>query len=99
MDVSPYCDCHAENDAPIIPDIGMFASKDPVALDRACADMCNKAEPFENSILGEKLKYQKDRMRHDIFNTVSDNTNWADCLDHAEKIGLGTQEYELIKIK
>ena len=98
MDVSPYCDCHAENDAPIIPDVGMFVSKDPVALDRACADMCNRQEPYENSILGEKLKYQKDRMRHDIFQTVSPNTDWTDCLDHAEKIGLGQQEYELIKV-
>ena len=33
MDVSPNCDCHSENDAPILPDIGMLASFDPVALD------------------------------------------------------------------
>ncbi len=38
IDVSPNCDCHAENDIPIVPDVGMFASFDPVALDRACAD-------------------------------------------------------------
>ena len=37
LDISPYCDCHAENDLPILPDIGMFASFDPVALDQACA--------------------------------------------------------------
>ena len=37
VDVSPYCDCHAENDLPIVPDVGMFASFDPVALDVACA--------------------------------------------------------------
>ncbi|MDR2897712.1 MAG: DUF362 domain-containing protein, partial [Spirochaetaceae bacterium] len=42
MDISPFCDCHSENDAPIIPDIGMFASFDPVALDQACADLANK---------------------------------------------------------
>ena len=40
-DVSPFCDCHAENDVPIIPDVGMLASYDPVALDMACADLCN----------------------------------------------------------
>ena len=33
VDVSPNCDCHAENDAPILPNIGMFASFDPLALD------------------------------------------------------------------
>ena len=41
-DVSPNCDCHAENDIPIIPNVGMFASFDPVALDVACADACNR---------------------------------------------------------
>ncbi|MCD7820565.1 MAG: DUF362 domain-containing protein, partial [Lachnospiraceae bacterium] len=35
IDVTPNCDCHAENDAAIVPDIGMFASFDPVALDVA----------------------------------------------------------------
>ena len=44
MDVSPYCDCHPENDTPIIADVGMFASFDPVALDVACADACNRME-------------------------------------------------------
>ena len=38
QDISPNCDCHCENDAPILPDIGIFASFDPVALDQACAD-------------------------------------------------------------
>ena len=51
QDISPNCDCHGENDAPILPDIGMFASFDPVALDQACADACLKATPIENSQL------------------------------------------------
>ena len=37
VDVSPNCDCHGENDIPIVPNVGMFASFDPVALDVACA--------------------------------------------------------------
>ena len=45
QDISPNCDCHGENDAPILPDIGMFASFDPVALDQACADACLNAQP------------------------------------------------------
>lgn len=59
-DVSPNCDCHAENDAPIVPNIGMLASFDPVALDKACADLVNKQIPFENSNLvqkNEKMAY------------------------------------------
>ena len=56
-DVSPNCDCHSENDAPIIPNIGMLASFDMVALDKACADLTNAQKPFENSNLGEQLKH------------------------------------------
>ena len=54
-DISPNCDCHGENDAPILPDVGMFASFDPVALDQACADACLKMPPIANSQLGDNL--------------------------------------------
>lgn len=40
VDVSPNCDCHGENDVPILPNLGMFASFDPLALDQACVDAC-----------------------------------------------------------
>ena len=49
VDVSPFCDCHAENDLPILPDVGMFASFDPVALDQACADACMEQQPIPGS--------------------------------------------------
>lgn len=55
MDVSPNCDCHSENDAPIIPDVGMFASFDPVALDQACADACNNMPVLAGSQLADNL--------------------------------------------
>ena len=55
IDVSPYCDCHAENDVPIIPDVGMFASFDPVALDQACADDCNAQQPMPGSLLDDLM--------------------------------------------
>ena len=51
VDVSPNCDCHAENDVPIVPDVGMFASFDPVALDQACADAVLAQTPAPNSAL------------------------------------------------
>ena len=49
MDISPNCDCHGDNDAAILPNIGMFASFDPVALDQACVDACQKMAPMPNS--------------------------------------------------
>ena len=55
IDVSPYCDCHAENDLPILPDVGMFASFDPVALDQACADARNAQQPIPGSLLDDRM--------------------------------------------
>ena len=93
MDVSPSCDCHGFNDAPIIPDVGIFASFDPVALDKACMDAANAQKPVRNSRLGEA---ELDLGDH--FRTVHPTTNGIVAMEHAEKIGLGTMEYELIKI-
>lgn len=99
VDVAPFCDCHAENDVPIIPDVGMFASFDPVALDMACADMANKAPVNTGSYLADQLeKNVSDSCEHDHFNTTHPETKWMVCIDHAEKIGLGCKQYELIEI-
>ena len=94
IDVSPYCDCHAENDMAIVPDVGMFASFDPVALDVACADAVNAQPPVSASMLGEV-----NHEGHDHFSAITPETNWQTCLDHAVKIGLGNAEYELIEVK
>ena len=99
QDISPNCDCHGENDAPILPDIGMFASFDPVALDQACADACLKATPIENSQLGEHLAEPGWHCHHDHFKDSNPNIEWQATLDQAEKIGLGTRQYELKRIK
>lgn len=93
VDVTPNCDCHAENDIPIVPDVGMFASFDPVALDLACADAVNKQPVIANS--------QLDRMphvHHDHFMDSAPQTNWKSMIEHAVKIGIGNGEYELIEI-
>ncbi len=90
VDVSPFCDCHAENDTAIVPDVGMFASFDPVAIDRACADAVIKQPVSPGSILAERGHKHADH-----FSDVSPDTNWRTCLEHAEKIGLGSSEYEL----
>lgn len=98
-DISPNCDCHGENDAPILPDIGMFASFDPVALDQACVDACQQAEPMPNSQLSDNLKKPDWHCHHDHFLDSNPNVHWKETLEHAEKIGMGSREYELVKIK
>ncbi|MCQ2752226.1 MAG: DUF362 domain-containing protein [Coriobacteriales bacterium] len=98
-DVSPYCDCHSENDAPIIPNIGMFASRDTVALDQACVDACLKQKPYENSVLGDNLKKKGFKDQHDHFKNTTPTSDWKAQLAHGEKIGLGARKYELITVK
>lgn len=94
IDVSPYCDCHAENDLPIVPDVGMFASFDPVALDVACADAVNRQPINPGSLLDER-----EHVHHDHFTDVTPETNWHSCVEHAQKLGIGTCAYELIEVK
>lgn len=98
LDISPNCDCHGENDAPILPNIGMFASFDPVALDQACVDACLKAEPMPNSQLYDNLQKPNWKLQSDHFMNSNPNVRWRETLEHAEKIGVGTREYELIKL-
>ncbi|MBE6612962.1 MAG: DUF362 domain-containing protein, partial [Ruminococcaceae bacterium] len=103
--VLPLCDCHGDNDAPIIPDVGMFASFDPVALDQACADACNAQPAYQNSLLGDNLIAHGAHHHHgviahdgDNFDMTCPNTDWRVTLDHAEKLGVGERAYELIEI-
>jgi uncharacterized Fe-S center protein len=97
VDVSPNCDCHCENDAPILPNIGMFVSKDPLALDQACVDACMAATPMPGSQLYDRMQRPDFHDHHDHFKNSTPESEWKSCLEHAEKIGLGTREYDLIK--
>lgn len=99
VDVSPNCDCHCENDAPILPNIGMFASFDPLALDQACVDACMAAAPLANSQLSDNMKKSDFVDHHDHFTNSTPESEWRTCLSHAEKIGIGHREYDLIAIK
>lgn len=99
MDISPNCDCHGENDAPILPDVGMFASFDPVAIDQASVDLCQKQTPFADSQLGDNLAKADWHHHHDHFKDSNPNVHWKETLEHSEKIGLGSREYELITLK
>ena len=98
-DISPNCDCHGENDAPILPNIGMFASFGPVALDQASVDACMKAEPLPNSQLADNLAKPDWHHHHDHFLDSNPNVKWKETLEHAEKLGMGSREYELVVLK
>jgi uncharacterized Fe-S center protein len=91
--VSPACDCYSHSDAPIVPDIGIVASTDPVAIDQASADLVNNTEGLKNSCLTKNFKPGEDK-----FRAIYPNTDWEIQLEYAEAIGLGTRAYDLVSI-
>ena len=94
MNVSPLCDCWGQNDAAIVPDIGIAASFDPVALDKVCADMVTKAA----ALPGSCLEAHGELRGEDKFKLLHPKTDWKAGLKHAEKIGLGQTDYELYQV-
>jgi uncharacterized Fe-S center protein len=94
MNVSPECDCWVHNDAAIVPDIGIAASFDPVALDQACADLVIAAPTLKTGRLGECHCHEGE----DKFHLLHPDTNWQYGLDYAQEIGIGSRDYELITI-
>jgi len=95
MDVSPNCDCWSHADAPIVPNIGMAASLDPVALDAACVDLVNAAPANPGSELTDKTACAAG---DDKFAKLYPSSDWASTLIHAERIGVGQRAYVLEKI-
>ncbi len=95
-DVSPYCDCHGENDMPIVPNVGILASYDPVALDKACVDMVQRQPMVEGSLL---YRNSGGRRPADMFTCTQPNTNWKSTFAHADKMGFGSSEYEIVEVK
>ncbi|MFA6431648.1 MAG: DUF362 domain-containing protein [Candidatus Margulisiibacteriota bacterium] len=80
--ISPQCDCYDHNDEPIVPDIGILASLDPVAIDQAAADLVNNTSGRINGA--------------DKFKTLYPEVDWSIQLKYAEELGMGSRKYELI---
>jgi uncharacterized Fe-S center protein len=91
--VSPLCDCYGHTDAPIVPDIGIVASRDPVAVDQASVDLVNAERGLEGTALKSGLEPGGDK-----FRGVHPNVDWTVQLSYAETMGLGTRQYKLEKV-
>lgn len=92
-DVSPLCDCTPFSDRAIVPSIGILASKDIVAIDRASASLVNQAPGNAMSTLKSALEPGMDK-----FRALFPDIDWNHQLDYAEQIGLGSNEYELTPV-
>lgn len=93
-DIAPKCDCLPYSESPIVSDIGVVASTDPVAIDQASADLVNNQRALPGSVLTCNFDPGQDK-----FKGLYPSVDWEHQLDYAERIGLGTREYTLKKIK
>ncbi len=91
--ISPACDCYPFADAPIVADIGLTASRDPVAIDQASVDLLNSQPPLESSCL-----QGNEAARTDKIKAVYPHVEWQKQLDYASELGLGSRDYELITV-
>lgn len=94
MNITPDCDCCGWSDQPIVHDIGILASKDPVAIDQASYELINQEEGIKNSALKTNLKPGEDK-----FRGLHPEIDGQHILKYAEELGMGSRKYELIKVK
>jgi hypothetical protein len=97
IDITPWCDCLCFSDAPMLPDIGVFASKDPVAIDQACLDKATEIAAIPNHQADE---YGVGDAGVEKFATASSlfGVNAQVQLKVGERINLGSREYVLEKV-
>lgn len=88
LNVTPDCDCVGWSDLPLVPDVGLLASTDPVALDQACLDLVNAAPRLDPALNGAP----------DVFVARWPHTRGEVQLSYGQSLGLGNREYVLKKI-
>jgi uncharacterized Fe-S center protein len=93
LDVTPGCDCMRLSETPVVPDVGVIAGRDPVAMDQAGTDLVNQQEATPG------CKLQTNRAKgEDKFRGVYPNIDWSHQLAHGERIGLGRRAYRLVPV-
>ncbi len=98
LEVDWLCDCeHLQqgwSDIPIVPDIGILGSKDPVAIDQASAELVNQAPGIPGSKAEEvgALNPGVDKLK-----AALPNVDWRQLLKACEKLGVGETTYTLIQ--
>ena len=92
LDIIPHCDCHPFSDIPIVPDIGIMASRDIVSIDKASIDLINSSF----GILGSSLSLIRVKKGEKKF--TNPDTNYEIQIEYASKLNLGTKNYEIIEL-
>ncbi|NOZ58509.1 MAG: DUF362 domain-containing protein [Euryarchaeota archaeon] len=94
VEVTPHCDCCAFSDNPIVPDIGVLASRDALAIDRASLDLIEGSQGLENTLLSEESRARGARKFESLFEDLDTRVQ----LLEAQRLALGSAEYRLIEV-
>ena len=91
--ITPGCDCMRNPGLSFVPDVGILASRDPVAIDACAVDLINKAPAVPGSVVKEATAPGEDK-----FKDICPDVDWSVQLRYAEELGLGTREYDLVEV-
>lgn len=93
IDVTPDCDCLAWSDNPIVQDVGVLGSADPVAVEQASLDLVNAQPSLPDSEIAEAVGPGVDK-----FRAVRPDIDGSVQMEYAEELGMGSRKYELVNL-
>jgi uncharacterized Fe-S center protein len=98
IDISRSCDCVGYADTPILPHLGVFASSDPVAIDKACVDKSIETEGIHGSTSEEMDVLDSGKRKFDACSPMLAGVGEEIQINTGEIIGLGSRQYELVSV-
>jgi len=98
LDLTPGCDCQGFSDMPIVPNLGVFASYDPVAIDKACIDKATGAIGISGSTAAEKGVLAAGERKFEACSSRAPGVSEEIQLVTGEIIGLGSRQYDLVEV-
>ena len=98
IDISRWCDCAGWADVPILPHLGVFASYDPVAIDKACLDKVVETAGVQGSTADEMEVLDAGKRKFETCSPLLAGLSEETQLNTGEIIGLGTRQYELVQV-
>lgn len=98
LDLAPGCDCVGYSDMPVVPNLGVFASYDPVALDKACIDKSAEAVGVAGSVAEEMGVLDSGKRKFELCAPLLAGLSEETQLNTGEIIGLGSRQYEIVEV-
>lgn len=98
IDISPWCDCVNYADTPLVPNLGVFASHDPVALDKVCLDKVGESHGTPGSKAEDIGVADPGVKKLETAAAIMPGMSEEAQINTGELIGLGSKEYELVKV-